>query len=229
MTPPAERRRGTRRRTAAPVQRNHRGRGSRSRDQTRARSTASSVRTAPASRRPCGCCARCWRRPVDDAIVAGYDVAADPGAVRLRIGAALQDVALDPKQTGTELLRLQGLLYGLPKRALDRRVAATRRTDRSRRRARPAHRHVLRRHAAPPRPGRGARAQPRDPVPRRADDRARPDQPRPRVGRGPPAQRRARHDDLPHDAVPRRGRRARATASASSTTAAWSPKARRPT
>ena len=51
------------------------------------------------------------------AIVAGYDVAADPGAVRLRIGAALQDVALDPKQTGTELLRLQGLLYGLPKRA----------------------------------------------------------------------------------------------------------------
>ncbi len=57
------------------------------------------------------------------AIVAGYDVATDPGAVRLRIGAALQDVALDPKQTGTELLRLQGLLYGLPKRAVDRRVA----------------------------------------------------------------------------------------------------------
>jgi ABC-2 type transport system ATP-binding protein len=56
------------------------------------------------------------------AIVAGFDVATDPGAVRLRIGAALQDVALDPKQTGTELLRLQGLLYGLPKRAVDRRV-----------------------------------------------------------------------------------------------------------
>jgi ABC-2 type transport system ATP-binding protein len=56
------------------------------------------------------------------ATVAGFDVATDPGAVRLRIGAALQDVALDPKQTGTELLRLQGLLYGLPKRAVDRRV-----------------------------------------------------------------------------------------------------------
>jgi ABC-2 type transport system ATP-binding protein len=56
------------------------------------------------------------------AIVAGFDVAKDPGAVRLRIGAALQDVALDPKQTGTELLRLQGLLYGLPRRAADRRV-----------------------------------------------------------------------------------------------------------
>src|SRR6476619_5721207 len=53
---------------------------------------------------------------------AGHDVATEPGAVRLRIGAALQDVALDPKQTGVELLRLQGLLYGLSKRAVDRRV-----------------------------------------------------------------------------------------------------------
>ncbi len=56
------------------------------------------------------------------AVVAGHDVATHPGAVRLRIGAALQEVALDPKQTGAELLRLQGLLYGLPRRALDRRV-----------------------------------------------------------------------------------------------------------
>ena len=49
------------------------------------------------------------------ATVAGYDVATDPGAVRLRIGVALQEAALDPRQTGTELLRLQGLLYGLSK------------------------------------------------------------------------------------------------------------------
>ncbi len=56
------------------------------------------------------------------AVVAGYDVVADPASVRLRIGAALQDVALDPKQTGAELLRLQGRLYGLRGRALDRRV-----------------------------------------------------------------------------------------------------------
>jgi ABC-2 type transport system ATP-binding protein len=56
------------------------------------------------------------------ATVAGYDVATNPGAVRLRIGAALQDVALDPKQTGAELLRLQGLLYGLSRRSVDRRV-----------------------------------------------------------------------------------------------------------
>jgi ABC-2 type transport system ATP-binding protein len=56
------------------------------------------------------------------AVVAGHDVAADPGAVRLRIGAALQDVSLDPKQTGAELLRLQGRLYGLPAGAVERRV-----------------------------------------------------------------------------------------------------------
>jgi ABC-2 type transport system ATP-binding protein len=57
------------------------------------------------------------------ATVAGYDVATQPGAVRLRIGAALQEVALDPKQTGAELLRLQGVLYGLPKSAMTARVA----------------------------------------------------------------------------------------------------------
>ena len=50
------------------------------------------------------------------ATVAGYDVAAHPEQVRLRIGVALQDAALDPKQTGTELLRLQGRLYGLSRR-----------------------------------------------------------------------------------------------------------------
>src|SRR5262245_50198458 len=57
------------------------------------------------------------------AVVAGHDVATQPGAVRLRIGAALQEAALDPKQTGAELLRLQGLLYGLPKSAMPQRVA----------------------------------------------------------------------------------------------------------
>ena len=57
------------------------------------------------------------------ATVAGFDVASQPGDVRLHIGAALQEVALDPKQTGAELLRLQGLLYGLPRAAMQRRVA----------------------------------------------------------------------------------------------------------
>jgi ABC-2 type transport system ATP-binding protein len=47
------------------------------------------------------------------ASVAGWDVTTRPDQVRLRIGVALQEAALDPKQTGIELLRLQGRLYGL--------------------------------------------------------------------------------------------------------------------
>ncbi|MGA2519939.1 MAG: ATP-binding cassette domain-containing protein [Acidimicrobiales bacterium] len=45
--------------------------------------------------------------------VAGHDVARHPERVRLRIGVALQDAALDDRQTGRELLDLQGRLYGL--------------------------------------------------------------------------------------------------------------------
>lgn len=48
-----------------------------------------------------------------DAMVAGFSIVRAPEAVRLRIGVALQDAALDPKQTGRELLDLQGRLYGL--------------------------------------------------------------------------------------------------------------------
>src|SRR6185436_19485758 len=53
--------------------------------------------------------------------VAGYDVATEPDAVRLRIGVALQDAALDDKQTGRELLRLQGRLYGLRPKEVEQR------------------------------------------------------------------------------------------------------------
>jgi ABC-2 type transport system ATP-binding protein len=41
---------------------------------------------------------------------------------RLRIGVALQDVALDEQQTGNEFLRLQGRLYGLKKQEIDHRL-----------------------------------------------------------------------------------------------------------
>ena len=47
------------------------------------------------------------------ATVAGYDVVRDTENVRLRIGVALQDAALDMKQTGREILDMQGRLYGL--------------------------------------------------------------------------------------------------------------------
>jgi ABC-2 type transport system ATP-binding protein len=49
------------------------------------------------------------------AIVAGHDIRNDTENVRLRIGVALQDAALDPKQTGREILDMQGRLYGLSK------------------------------------------------------------------------------------------------------------------
>jgi ABC-2 type transport system ATP-binding protein len=54
--------------------------------------------------------------------VAGFDVAADPEAVRLRIGVALQDASLDPSQSGDELLRLQARLYGLRRHEIEQRV-----------------------------------------------------------------------------------------------------------
>jgi ABC-2 type transport system ATP-binding protein len=56
------------------------------------------------------------------ALVAGHDVATEPDAVRLRIGAALQSAALDNQQTGTELLRQQGRYYGLTGKEIDRRL-----------------------------------------------------------------------------------------------------------
>ena len=51
--------------------------------------------------------------------VAGRDVVSEPDEVRLRIGVALQEAALDVKQTGVELLRLQGRLYGLSRNDLE--------------------------------------------------------------------------------------------------------------
>ena len=56
------------------------------------------------------------------ASVAGFDVATEADAIRLSIGAALQEAALDPKQTGRELLRLQGRLYGLERTEIDARL-----------------------------------------------------------------------------------------------------------
>lgn len=55
--------------------------------------------------------------------VAGCDVSDQPHEVRLRIGAALQDAALDPKLTGREILTLQGRYYGLRKTEISARLA----------------------------------------------------------------------------------------------------------
>jgi len=53
--------------------------------------------------------------------VGGVDVARHPDAARQRMGVALQEAGLDPRQTGRELLTLQGRLFGLaPRRAAER-------------------------------------------------------------------------------------------------------------
>lgn len=46
--------------------------------------------------------------------VAGFDVVKQADSVRRSIGVALQDAAIDPLMTGTELLKLQAVLYGIP-------------------------------------------------------------------------------------------------------------------
>ncbi|MDQ1396062.1 MAG: type transport system ATP-binding protein [Acidimicrobiaceae bacterium] len=53
--------------------------------------------------------------------VAGYDVVKDPAKVRRAIGVALQDAAIDPLMTGRELLRLQGVLHGIPRAQSEKR------------------------------------------------------------------------------------------------------------
>jgi ABC-2 type transport system ATP-binding protein len=57
------------------------------------------------------------------ATVAGRDVVSEPHEVRLRIGVALQEAALDAQQTGEEILRLQGRLYGLTAGETKRRLS----------------------------------------------------------------------------------------------------------
>jgi ABC-2 type transport system ATP-binding protein len=48
--------------------------------------------------------------------VAGVDVAREPDAARERMGVALQEAGLDPRQTGRELLVLQARLFGMSTR-----------------------------------------------------------------------------------------------------------------
>jgi ABC-2 type transport system ATP-binding protein len=56
------------------------------------------------------------------ATVAGFDVDTQPDDIRLRIGVALQDSSIDGRQTGREMLHLQGRLYGLTKRDITQRM-----------------------------------------------------------------------------------------------------------
>ena len=114
--------------------------------------------------------------------VAGFDAVAQPDQVRLHIGAALQEAALDNKQTGRELLTLQGRLYGLTGKEIAVRLADLTDLDRHRRSYGAADRHLLRRNEAASRPGGGPDSPSGNSVSRRTHYRPRPDQPQPRLG-----------------------------------------------
>ena len=117
---------------------------------------------------------------------------ARPAPHRPRPPAAPDDAARRPARTSArsradELLERVGLTE-----AADRKVQR-----------------LLGRDEAAARPRAGARAPAAHPLPRRADDRARPAEPEGPLGRGRPARARRRRHRLPHDAVPRGGRRPR--------------------
>ena len=137
--------------------------------------------------------------------VVGIDVARDPDEVRRRIGVALQEAGLDPRQTGRELLVLHGRLFGLGAARAAERARGAAGARRAGGRRRPGDQGLLRRHGAPARPRGGARPRARGAVPRRADHGPRPGQPADHLGGAAPDQR-ARDDGVPHDPVPRGGR-----------------------
>ena len=144
-----------------------------------------------------------------DAVVAGCDIRHDPAGVRRRIGYVGQGNVGRAHPAGARRAARPGRVLR-PRSPRD--AGAGRRAHRvarARPGRRPAGAVALGRPEAPARHRARAHPPPRAAVPRRAVDRTRPAQPRQPVG----AHRRPapghRHDDLPHDALPRRGRPAR--------------------
>ena len=138
-----------------------------------------------------------------DVTVLGVDPEHGGSALRERIGVVLQASDLPASLTVREVHQMfAGLL---------RPSARRRRGDRARRSRGEvglAREDAVGRPEAPPRPRRRARRRPGAPVPRRADDRLRPGGAQNGVGARPLAPR-ARQDDSPDDALPRRGAAAR--------------------
>ena len=132
----------------------------------------------------------------------------EPDAVRAAIGVTGQFSAVDNLLTGEENLLLMADLHHLGRArgpAARRRAAGA--FDLVDAAKKPA-RDLLRRHAAPARPRDDADRRPAPHLPRRADHRPRPAQPPHHVADHPRPRGRRRHD-LPHHAVPGRGRPAR--------------------
>ena len=143
------------------------------------------------------------------ALVAGEDVVRHPNRVRSLIGYVAQDSGVDWEATGRENLLLQGRIHGMAGAPLRKRVDELLELVGLARRRRPRRARLLRRDEAAARHRARARASPARPLPRRADDRARPGGACRDVGRGRAARRAGEPDDPADDALPRGGRPAR--------------------
>jgi hypothetical protein len=138
--------------------------------------------------------------------VLGHDVVQDPRAVREMIALTGQFAAVDEMLTGRENLEMFGRLFKLsPEDARQRADELLDRFDLAG--ARSPGTDLLRGDAAPARSSLEPLDESADPLPRRADDRARPPQPQRDLGdraRAPAS----RNDAAADDPVPRGGRRA---------------------
>ena len=168
-----------------------------------ARCSPSWARTAPARRRPPRSSRATASRSAGDVSVLGADPATAGGEWRERIGIVLQQCRMRPELTVRETLELYAGYYRAPadiSATIDHVGLGDKADDRARR--------PLRRPAAPPRRRRRADRRPRPALPRRADDRLRPDRPPPVLG-GDRRAARPRQDGLPDHALHGRGAAAR--------------------
>ncbi len=140
--------------------------------------------------------------------VDGYDVVTDPYAVRARIGLTGQYAGLDEALPGRANLTLIGRLAGLRRRAAQERAAGLIDRFDLAAAARPAGRHLLRRHAPPRRPGRQPDGPPVPAGPGRAHHRAGPGRAAAALGIAGRAARRG-HVHAAHHPVPGGSRAAR--------------------
>ena len=150
----------------------------------RAPSSRCSARTAPARRRPCRSSRRCFRADAGDRLGRRPRPAARARrGPRASIGVTGQFSAVDDLLTGEENLLLMADLRHLGRARAGRPRRRAARALRPRRGRPQAGRDLLRRDAAPARPGDDPGRRPAGHLPRRADHRPRPAQPARPCGR----------------------------------------------
>ena len=132
------------------------------------------------------------------ATIAGHDLLTDPVGVKRSISLTGQYAAVDEMLTGRENLEMMAQLLRLSRRAARARAGEMLAEFDLADAARPAGGQVLRRHAAPPRPGHQHDRPAPAALPGRADHRAGPAQPRAAVEYRPAAGRRGGHGPADH-------------------------------